>query len=106
MRPAMDRSVSQPECKITPDRRADRDRAAIYTGFRKIIPLGFATDASLKKPSYHSGGAHPSGRDIWAVQFRQSPCCGNEFIRSREPKAVYMGAPLTHSFGGFSTKGR
>jgi DNA-binding transcriptional LysR family regulator len=34
------------------------------------------------------------------------PWFRNEFIHPRELKAVYMGAPLTHLFGGFSTEGR
>ena len=34
------------------------------------------------------------------------PWFRDEFIHPRELKAVYMGAPLTHLFGGFSTEGR
>jgi hypothetical protein len=34
------------------------------------------------------------------------PWFKDEFVHPREFKAVYMGEPLTHLFGGLSTEGR
>jgi DNA-binding transcriptional LysR family regulator len=62
--------------------------------------------------SYHPGnGRIPRVRHMidWLVEAfnpAKYPWFSDEFIHPREFKAVYMGEPLTHLFGGFSTEGR
>jgi DNA-binding transcriptional LysR family regulator len=62
--------------------------------------------------SYHPGsGRIPRVRRMidWLVEAfnpAKFPWFKDEFIHPRELKAVYMGEPLTHLFGGFSTEGR
>jgi DNA-binding transcriptional LysR family regulator len=62
--------------------------------------------------SYHPGsGRIPRVRHMidWLVEAfnpAKYPWFKDEFIHPRELKAVYMGEPLTHLFGGFSTEGR
>jgi hypothetical protein len=61
--------------------------------------------------SYHpSSGRIPRVRHMidWLVEAfnpAKYPWFKDEFIHPRE-LAVYMGEPLTHLFGGFSTEGR
>jgi DNA-binding transcriptional LysR family regulator len=79
----------------------------------KMIPL----DVELRWSfdiwlSYHpTSGRIPRVRHMidWLIEAfnpAKYPWFRNEFIHPRELKAVYMGAPLTHLFGGFSTEGR
>ena len=62
--------------------------------------------------SYHpTSGRIPRVRQMidWLIEAfnpAKYPWFRDEFIHPRELKAVYMGAPLTHLFGGFSTEGR
>jgi DNA-binding transcriptional LysR family regulator len=62
--------------------------------------------------SYHPGsGRLPKVRNMidWLLEAFNSakyPWFGDDFIHPRELKAVYMGEPLTHLFGGFPTEGR
>jgi DNA-binding transcriptional LysR family regulator len=62
--------------------------------------------------SYHPGnGRIPRVRHMidWLVEAfnpAKYPWFADDFIHPREFKAVYMGEPLTHLFGGFSTEGR
>jgi DNA-binding transcriptional LysR family regulator len=62
--------------------------------------------------SYHPGsGRIPRVRHMidWLVEAfnpAKYPWFKDEFIHPRELNAVYMGEPLTHLFGGFSTEGR
>jgi DNA-binding transcriptional LysR family regulator len=62
--------------------------------------------------SYHPGsGRIPRVRRMidWLVEAfnpAKYPWFKDEFIHPQELKAVYMGEPLTHLFGGFSTEGR
>jgi DNA-binding transcriptional LysR family regulator len=79
----------------------------------KMIPL----DIDLKWSfdiwlSYHPGnGRIPRIRHMidWLVEAfnpAKYPWFADDFVHPREFKAVYMGEPLTHLFGGFSTEGR
>jgi DNA-binding transcriptional LysR family regulator len=79
----------------------------------KITPL----EIELRQPfdiwlSYHSGsGRIPRVRHMidWLVEAfnpAKYPWFKDEFVHPRDFKAVYMGEPLTHLFGGFSTEGR
>jgi DNA-binding transcriptional LysR family regulator len=79
----------------------------------KMVPL----DIDLKWSfdiwlSYHPGnGRIPRIRHMidWLVEAFNSakyPWFADEFVHPREFRAVYMGEPLTHLFGGFSTEGR
>jgi DNA-binding transcriptional LysR family regulator len=79
----------------------------------KMIPL----DVDLRWSfdiwlSYHpTSGRIPRVRQMidWLIEAfnpAKYPWFREEFIHPRELKAVYMGAPLTHLFGGFSTEGR
>jgi DNA-binding transcriptional LysR family regulator len=79
----------------------------------KMVPL----DIDLKWSfdiwlSYHPGnGRIPRIRHMidWLVEAfnpAKYPWFAEEFVHPREFKAVYMGEPLTHLFGGFSTEGR
>jgi DNA-binding transcriptional LysR family regulator len=62
--------------------------------------------------SYHPGsGRIPRIRHMidWLVEAfnpAKYPWFKDEFVHPRDFKAVYMGEPLTHLFGGFSTEGR
>lgn len=62
--------------------------------------------------SYHPGNSRiPRVRHMidWLVEAfspAKYPWFKDEFIHPRELKPVYMGEPLTHLFGGFSTEGR
>jgi DNA-binding transcriptional LysR family regulator len=62
--------------------------------------------------SFHPGnGRIPRVRHMidWLVEAfnpAKFPWFADEFVHPREFKAVYMGEPLTHLFGGFSTEGR
>lgn len=62
--------------------------------------------------SYHPGsGRIPRVRSMvdWLIEAfnpAKYPWFGDDFIHPRELDAVYMGEPLTHLFGGFSTEGR
>lgn len=78
----------------------------------KIIPL----EVDLKWSydiwlSYHaSSGRIPRVRHMidWLVEAfnpGKYPWFRDEFIHPRQLKTVYMGEPLTHLFGGFSTEG-
>jgi DNA-binding transcriptional LysR family regulator len=79
----------------------------------KMIPLDidlrWSFDIWL---SYHPGnGRIPRIRHMidWLVEAfnpAKYPWFSDEFVHPREFKAVYMGEPLTHLFGGFSTEGR
>jgi len=79
----------------------------------KMIPLDidlrWSFDIWL---SYHPGnGRIPRVRHMidWLVEAfnpAKYPWFGDEFVHPREFRAVYMGEPLTHLFGGFSTEGR
>src|ERR1700726_1315974 len=79
----------------------------------KIIPL----EVELRRPldiwlSYHPGSRRiPRVRHMidWLIEAfnpAKYPWFKDELIHPRELKAVYMGEPLTHLFGGFSTEGR
>ncbi len=79
----------------------------------KMIPL----DVDLRWSfdiwlSFHpSSGRIPRMRHMidWLVEAFNSakyPWFKDEFLHPRELKAVYMGEPLTHLFGGSSTEGR
>jgi DNA-binding transcriptional LysR family regulator len=79
----------------------------------KLVPL----DVDLRRSfdiwlSYHAtSGRIPRVRQMidWLIEAfnpAKYPWFRDEFIHPRELKAVYMGAPLTHLFGGFSTEGR
>jgi len=79
----------------------------------KLVPL----DVDLRWSfdiwlSYHAtSGRIPRVRQMidWLIEAfnpAKYPWFRDEFIHPRELKAVYMGAPLTHLFGGFSTEGR
>ena len=79
----------------------------------KMIPL----DVDLRWSfdiwlSYHpTSGRIPRVRRMidWLIEAfnpTKYPWFRDEFIHPRELKAVYMGAPLTHLFGGFTTEGR
>src|SRR6516165_1926343 len=79
----------------------------------KMIPL----DVDLRWSfdiwlSYHpTSGRIPRVRRMidWLIEAfnpAKYPWFRDEFIHPRELKAVYMGAPLTHLFGGFTTEGR
>jgi DNA-binding transcriptional LysR family regulator len=79
----------------------------------KMIPLDidlrWSFDIWL---SYHpTSGRIPRVRQMidWLIEAfnpAKYPWFRDELIHPRELKAVYMGAPLTHLFGGFSTEGR
>jgi DNA-binding transcriptional LysR family regulator len=79
----------------------------------KMIPLDvdarWSFDIWL---SYHPGsGRIPRVRSMvdWLIEAfnpAKYPWFGDDFIHPRELDAVYMGEPLTHLFGGFSTEGR
>jgi len=62
--------------------------------------------------SYHPGsGRIPRVRHMidWLIEAfnpAKYPWFGDQFVHPRELKAVYMGEPLTHLFGGFPTEGR
>ena len=79
----------------------------------KLVPL----DVDLRWSfdiwlSYHAtSGRIPRVRQMidWLIEAfnpAKYPWFRDEFIHPRELKAVYMGTPLTHLFGGFSTEGR
>jgi hypothetical protein len=79
----------------------------------KLVPL----DVDLRWSfdiwlSYHpTSGRIPRVRQMidWLIEAfnpAKYPWFRDEFIHPRELKAVYMGTPLTHLFGGFSTEGR
>ncbi len=79
----------------------------------KMVPL----EIELRRPfdiwlSYHpSSGRIPRVRYMidWLVEAfnpAKYPWFKDEFVHPREFKAVYMGEPLTHLFGGFLTEGR
>jgi DNA-binding transcriptional LysR family regulator len=79
----------------------------------KMIPLDIDACWSLDIwLSYHPGvGRIPRVRHMidWLVEAFNSakyPWFGDDFVHPRELKAVYMGEPLTHLFGGFPTEGR
>jgi DNA-binding transcriptional LysR family regulator len=79
----------------------------------KMIPLDvdarWSFDIWL---SYHPGsGRIPRVRNMvdWLIEAFNPvkyPWFGDDFVHPRELEAVYMGEPLTHLFGGFSTEGR
>ncbi len=78
-----------------------------------IIPLDIELPWSFDIwLSYHAtSGRIPRVRRMldWLIEAfnpAKYPWFRDEFIHPRELKAVYMGAPLTHLFGGFSTEGR
>ena len=79
----------------------------------KIVPL----EIPLRQPfdiwlSYHPGsGRIPRVRHMidWLVEAFNPvkfPWFKDEFVHPSEFRGVYMGEPLTHLFGGFSTEGR
>jgi DNA-binding transcriptional LysR family regulator len=79
----------------------------------KLVPL----DVDLRWSfdiwlSYHAtSGRIPRVRQMidWLIEAfnpAKYPWFKDEFIHPRELKAVYMGTPLTHLFGGFSTEGQ
>jgi len=79
----------------------------------KLVPL----DVDLRWSfdiwlSYHAtSGRIPRVRQMidWLIEAfnpAKYPWFRDEFIHPRELKAVYLGTPLTHLFGGFSTEGR
>lgn len=79
----------------------------------KMIPLEVELNRSFDIwLSYHPGsGRIPRIRHMidWLVEAfnpAKYPWFKDEFVHPREFKAVYMGEPLTHLFGGFSTEGR
>jgi DNA-binding transcriptional LysR family regulator len=79
----------------------------------KIVPLDLELRWSFDIwLSYHpSSGRIPRVRHMidWLVEAfnpAKYPWFKDEFIHPRELNAVYMGEPLTHLFGGFSTEGR
>jgi DNA-binding transcriptional LysR family regulator len=79
----------------------------------KMVPLDidlrFSYDIWL---SYHPGsGRIPRVRHMidWLLEAfnpAKYPWFRDDFVHPREFAAVYMGEPLTHLFGGFSTEGR
>jgi DNA-binding transcriptional LysR family regulator len=78
-----------------------------------IVPLDIQSHLALDIwLSYHPGGGRiPRIRRTidWLVEAFNSakyPWFGDKFLHPRELEAVYMGEPLTHLFGGFSTEGR
>jgi DNA-binding transcriptional LysR family regulator len=78
-----------------------------------IVPLDIDTRWSLDIwLSYHPGsGRIPRVRHMidWLVEAfnpAKYPWFGDEFLHPGELKAVYMGEPLTHLFGGFAIEGR
>jgi DNA-binding transcriptional LysR family regulator len=79
----------------------------------KMIPLEVELNRSFDIwLSYHPGsGRIPRVRHMidWLVEAfspAKYPWFKDEFVHPRDFKAVYMGEPLTHLFGGFSTEGR
>src|SRR5246500_531552 len=85
---------------------------ALALGGRMIpldIDLRWSFDIWL---SYHAtSGRIPRVRHMidWLIEAfnpAKYPWFRDEFIHPRELKAVYMGEPLTHLFGGFTTEGR
>ena len=79
----------------------------------KMIPLEVELNRSFDIwLSYHPGsGRIPRVRHMinWLVEAfnpAKYPWFKDEFVHPRGFKAVYMGEPLTHLFGGFSTEGR
>jgi DNA-binding transcriptional LysR family regulator len=79
----------------------------------KIIPLEVELRQSLDIwLSYHpSSGRIPRVRHMidWLIEAfnpAKFPWFKDEFVHPNEFKAVYMGKPLTHLFGGFLTEGR
>ena len=79
----------------------------------KMIPLDIDLHWSFDIwLSYHpTSGRIPRVRQMidWLIEAfnpAKYPWFRDELIHPRELKAVYMGAPLTHLFGGFSTEGR
>jgi DNA-binding transcriptional LysR family regulator len=79
----------------------------------KIIPLDIDVRWSFDIwLSYHAtSGRIPRVRHTidWLIEAfnpAKYPWFRDEFIHPRELEAVYMGAPLTHLFGGFTTEGR
>jgi DNA-binding transcriptional LysR family regulator len=79
----------------------------------KMVPLDIETHLAIDIwLSYHPGsGRIPRVRRMidWLIEAfnpAKYPWFGDEFLHPRELKAVYMGEPLTHLFGGFSTEGR
>jgi len=79
----------------------------------KMIPLEVELNRSFDIwLSYHPGsGRIPRIRHMidWLVEAfnpAKYPWFKDEFVHPRDFKAVYMGEPLTHLFGGFSTEGR
>jgi DNA-binding transcriptional LysR family regulator len=79
----------------------------------KMIPLDVEARWSFDIwLSYHPGsGRIPRVRSmvdwlIGAFNPAKYPWFGDDFVHPRELEAVYMGEPLTHLFGGFSTEGR
>ena len=79
----------------------------------KIIPLEIELRQSLDIwLSYHpSSGRIPRVRHMidWLIEAfnpAKFPWFKDEFVHPNEFKAVYMGKPLTHLFGGFLTEGR
>ncbi len=79
----------------------------------KMIPLDIDVRWSFDIwLSYHAtSGRIPRVRHTidWLIEAfnpAKYPWFRDEFIHPRELEAVYMGAPLTHLFGGFTTEGR
>jgi len=79
----------------------------------KMVPLDIDARLSLDIwLSYHPGcGRIPRVRHMidWLIEAfnpAKYPWFRDEFLHPRELKAVYMGEPLTHLFGGFPTEGR
>jgi DNA-binding transcriptional LysR family regulator len=79
----------------------------------KMVPLDIDARLSLDIwLSYHPGsGRIPRVRHMidWLIEAfnpAKYPWFKDEFLHPRELKAVYMGEPLTHLFGGFPTEGR
>jgi DNA-binding transcriptional LysR family regulator len=79
----------------------------------KMIPLEVELNRSFDIwLSYHPGsGRIPRIRHMidWLVEAfnpAKYPWFKDEFVHPRDFRAVYMGEPLTHLFGGFSTEGR
>src|SRR5579871_4013666 len=79
----------------------------------KMIPLDIELPWSFDIwLSYHAtSGRIPRVRQMidWLIEAfnpAKYPWFRDEFIHPRDLEAVYMGAPLTHLFGGFSTEGR
>ena len=122
---AAERGVPQEERKIASAGLTDWDAARIFLevvrggSFRSAADrLGLSINAVRRRIDdfERQTGAyqrpHPeSAADDRLVdrrlQSREVPVVfRDEEIHPRELKAVYMGAPLTHLFGGFSTEGR